>query len=280
MTARLTVLTSSDVRRNPVRYLFAISRRAKLANTFTLGRNFVGKSVLLGLSSRSRNRLFVNYTKNVSSITRFACQRISMPTKCFYYGIRMGKLGNKRSNNSVRLKHNGTGGLLGHFLDRTSRGCSVCLYRVSNNGLHGTVTHRTRTMVTVPSTSGRTLHASLGIFTTRIRTRCTIISPSLRFILRSRTTHPGTVSGSATGQLLRAVCTTPRNICTVDRSVPKLIRASAGLTSMGVGSNRVVHVRADRHDSATSSGRSVTGVIHAMFRVNKTTMSFNSKCPN
>lgn len=280
MTARLTVLTSSDVRRNPLRYLFAMSRRAKLAKTFTLGRNFVDNSVLLGLSSRSRKRVFVKYTKNVSSITRFACGRIRIPTKCFFFGMRIGKLGKKRSNNSVRLKQNGTGGVLGHFLAHVTAERSLCLYRVGNNGLHGTVPHRTCTVYTIPRSTGRSIHARLGVFADRMRGRLSIARPSLQLILRSRAPHGATVSRSAATHLLGTLCTTPRNICTVDRSVPKLMRASAGLTSIGVGPGGIVHVRADRHDSVLSTHSSVTGAIHSTFRLTKTGIAFNRNCPN
>lgn len=257
-----------------------MSRRAKLAKTFTLGRKFVGKSVLLGLSSRSRKRLFVKYTKKVSSITRFACGRMRMPTKCFFFGMRIGNLGNKRSNNSVRLKHNGTGGVLGHFLDRVDAGCSLCLYRVGKKGLHGTVPHRTCTVYTIPRSTGRSMQTSLGMFATRMRGRLTMARPSLGLMLRSRAPHTGTVSRSAATHLLGTLCTMPRKICTVDRSVPKLMRASAGLTSIGVGPNGIVHVRADRHDSVLSTHGSVTGAIHTTFRLTNTGIDFKRNCPN
>lgn len=273
------MLTTASVRRNPLRYLFAISRRAKLANTFTLGPKFVANSVLVGLSSRSRKRLFVNYTNKTGAATRFACRPISTPRSCFCFHITIGKLANKRSNSSVGGNETGTGGLLGHFLARLTSGCVLCLYRVSNKGLRGTVPHRTRTLYTMPVGSGRSIHMSLGVCATRLRGRCTTARPGLEARLSSRSPYGRTVSVAATKRLLETICTIRGKICTVDRSVPKLMRASSGLTSVGRMRKGGVGVIADRHDSVLSSHGSVSRVVHSTFLLKNTRMAANRNCP-
>ncbi len=273
------MLASRAVGRKPVRYIFAMSRRANLANTGTVRNNFVGNSVLLGLSSRSRNRVFVNYTNNMHASTAFGCERIDMPRNCFRFGMAIGGLLNKRDNSSVGGKRTGTGGILGHFLLATTRGCSLCLACVRNNGGRGTVPHRTYTLYTIPVGSGRDIHISFGIFTSRMRTRCTTVRAGTRFVVRSASTAPATVSGSAVLHLLHTLRKMFGNIFTVDGSIPKLIRASDGLTSIHVTSNRI-EVILSRHDSTTSKGGSITSDMHTMLRLTNTRIRINRNCPN
>lgn len=232
----------------------------------------------MGLSSRSRNRLFVNYTKNTNAATRFPYPVATTPRNCFFFHITIGKLANKRSNSSVGGGHTGTGGLLSHFLMVLVGRCSLHLDRVSKNGLRGTVPERTRTIYTIPVTSGRGMQITLGVFLTRMRGRFTIARPGLAVRLRSRAPYTRMVRGRTVAHFLRSLCTIRRKICTVDRSVRNLIRASSGLTSIGVHSNGVIMI-ADRHDSVLSSHGSVSRVMHSTFRLNKTAYIANSNCP-
>lgn len=257
-----------------------MSRRAKLAKTETLRGKFVANSVLLGLSDRSRNRVFVKYTNNGSARTIFRCRPHSAGPGVRCFGVRIGNLGNKRSNNRVRGKLNGTGGVLIHCLCLLGGRTSFGLYFVRNNGLHGTVTHRTRTAVNLCPRRGRTTHVLLGRFATSVRGRLGRMSPGMRVAVTSASHPSGCVDSCSTRGLVLTLRTYPRNIVNVDRSVRKLIRASAGLTSIGVKSSDAVVINADRHDSVRSYGGVVTGRITSIFGLTNTRMARNSNCPN
>lgn len=78
----------------------------------------MSNSVLLGLSSRRRKRLCVNYTNNRSLATILRCGRIRASPTSVTLGIALGKLHNNRSKLRVGRKHTGTGGLVTHFVGR------------------------------------------------------------------------------------------------------------------------------------------------------------------
>lgn len=127
ITTVVTILRTGSLGRNPLRTLVAGSRRANVCNTFNLGPKAIGKRVLLGLSSRSRNRLCVNYTNNVSIATALRCGRMTPRRNSVTIGIALGNLHNKRSKLRVGRKHTGTGGLLIHFVHRTITDCRTHL---------------------------------------------------------------------------------------------------------------------------------------------------------
>lgn len=127
MTTVVTILRSRGLGRKPLRTLVAGSRRANVCNTFNLGPDAIGNRVLLGLSSRSRNRLCVNYTNNVSMATSLRCGRITPRRNSVTVEIGLGNLHKKRSKLRVGRKHTGTGGLLMHFVHRTMTACRTHL---------------------------------------------------------------------------------------------------------------------------------------------------------
>ncbi len=110
-----------------MRTLVATSRRAYVCNIGRLTTSALANSVLLGVSGRAVNRFIINDTNNIGMATAVNCGTIRASTSSMTIGITIGNLHNNRSNLRVYRGHNGTGGVLTHFLGLTVDSCRTHL---------------------------------------------------------------------------------------------------------------------------------------------------------